>query len=138
MWGSQSGVAHKEIWGTQPFFISPSPQWSFRGVWVFLLNDPIFLRRTWTWITALYHAPWAAEVSHEAWMTLRKMTMKTVGTAPEGGEASPVGFLMKSFKCKYKGIAIQLCSYPPDLSCQIFCDISVIGPAIQLCTCCLI
>lgn len=30
--------------------------------------------------------------------------MKTVGIVPEGGEASPVGFLMKSFKCKYKGI----------------------------------
>lgn len=33
--------------------------------------------------------------------------MKTVGIAPEGGEASPVEFLMKSFKCKYKGIAIH-------------------------------
>lgn len=67
-------------------------------------------------------------------MILRRMTTKTVGTAPEGGEASPVGFLMKSFKCKYKGIMIQLCSYPPHLSCQIFYDICVIGPAIQLCT----
>lgn len=42
--------------------------------------------------------------------------MKTVGTAPEGGEASPVGFLMKSFKCKCKGIAVQHCSDPPPLS----------------------
>lgn len=77
---------------------------------------PHFFRRTWTWITALYHVPWAAGVSHGAWTTPRRRTMKTVGTAPEGEEASPVGFLTKSFKCKYKGIAIQRGSDPPPLS----------------------
>ena len=67
------------------------------------LSDPVFFRRTLTWITALYHVPWAAEVSLEAWMTLRRRMTTTVGTAPEEGAASPVGFLMKSFKCKYWG-----------------------------------
>lgn len=33
--------------------------------------------------------------------------MKTVGTAPEGEAASPVGCLMKSFKCKYNGIELR-------------------------------
>ena len=141
MWGSQSGANHKkpEVNGTHPLLIGPSPQWSFCGAWVFLLNDPIFSRRTWTWTTALCHVPWAAEVSHEAWMTLRRRMMKTVVIAPEGEEASPVGCLMKSFRCKYKGITIQLSSYLSPLSCY-HCFLKllyIIGPSIQLCTYCL-
>lgn len=67
--------------------------------------------------------------------------MKTAGIAPEGGEASLVGFLMKSFKCKYKAIACNfapthfLC--PVNVKC-IVTFLYVIGPAIQLCTYCFV
>lgn len=89
--------------GTCPCPTCPGPQGSSvrTGCSRSSLTDPMFFRRTWIWITALYHVRWVAEVSLEAWMTLRRTMMKTVGIAPEGGEASPVGFLMKSFKCKY-------------------------------------
>lgn len=88
-------------WAQELFDLDTSPMYR----WKFYISLSLWLvfsqRRIWTWIGALCHVLWAAAASPGAWMTPRRMRMKTVGTAPGGGEAALVGFPMKSSKCKF-------------------------------------